>query len=71
MPFVEELKRIVEKLTGIGRPRRRELARLARPRAPQLFRFRDDGQPPSASGLSRSTRAWACVFGSRCVPKAG
>ncbi|HTE79654.1 MAG TPA: cupin, partial [Reyranella sp.] len=48
MPVVEELKRIVEKLTGIGRPRRRELARLTRPRAPQLFRFRDDGETPNS-----------------------
>jgi uncharacterized protein YjlB len=50
MPVVEELKRIVEKLTGIGRPQQRELARLARPRVPQLFRFRDDGETPN-SGL--------------------
>ena len=48
MPVVEELKRIVEKLTGFGRPQRRELARLARPRAPQLFRFRDDGETPNS-----------------------
>ena len=48
MPVVEELKRIVEKLTGLGRPQRRELARLARPRAPQLFRFRDDGETPNS-----------------------
>jgi len=48
MPVVEELKRIVEKLTGIGRPRRRALARLARPRVPQLFRFRDDGETPNS-----------------------
>lgn len=48
MPVVEELKRIVEKLTGLGRPRRRELARLARPRTPQLFRFRDDGETPNS-----------------------
>ncbi|MBL6615795.1 MAG: hypothetical protein ISP45_17420 [Reyranella sp.] len=47
MPVVEELKRIVEKLTGIGRPARRELGRLARPPAPQLFRFRDDGETPN------------------------
>src|SRR5262249_31432555 len=39
--------RIVEKLTGIGRPSRRELGRLARPPAPQLFRFRDDGETPN------------------------
>jgi uncharacterized protein YjlB len=48
MPVVEELKRIVEKLTGIGRPRRRALARLTQPRAPQLFRFRDDGETPNS-----------------------
>ena len=48
MPVVEELKRIVEKLTGIGRPRARELARLARPRTPQLFRFRADGETPNS-----------------------
>src|SRR5262245_32861430 len=47
MPVVEELKRIVKKLTGFGRPRRRALARLAQPRAPQLFRFRDDGETPN------------------------
>ncbi len=47
MPVVEELKRIVEKLTGFGRPRRRELARLTRQRPPQLFRFRDDGETPN------------------------
>lgn len=47
MPVVEELKRIVEKLTGIGRPRARALAGLARPRTPHLFRFRDDGETPN------------------------
>jgi uncharacterized protein YjlB len=48
MPVVEELKRIVEKLTGFGRPRRRELARLTQLRAPQLFRFREDGETPNS-----------------------
>ena len=48
MPVVEELKRLVEKLTGLGRPRRRALARLAQPRMPQLFRFRDDGETPNS-----------------------
>lgn len=47
MPVVEELKRIVGKLTGIGRPAARELGRLARPPAPQLFRFGDDGETPN------------------------
>lgn len=47
MPVVEELKRIVEKLTGIGRPAKRDMDRLARPRRPELLRFRDDGQTPN------------------------
>jgi uncharacterized protein YjlB len=48
MAVVEELKRLVEKLTGLGRPGRRALARLAQPRMPQLFRFRDDGETPNS-----------------------
>jgi uncharacterized protein YjlB len=48
MPLVEELKRFVERLTGLGRPARRELARMARLRAPQLMRLRDDGETPNS-----------------------
>jgi uncharacterized protein YjlB len=51
MPVVEELKRIVEKLTGIGRPAPDKLERLVRPRKPELFRFRDDGETPNNSRL--------------------
>ena len=47
MPVVEELKRIVEKPTGIGRPARSKVERLVRPRKPELFRFRDDGKTPN------------------------
>ncbi len=47
MPVVEKLKRIVETLTGIGRPSAREIARLARPRRPELMRLRDDGETPN------------------------
>jgi uncharacterized protein YjlB len=47
MPVVEELKRIVEKLTGIGRPARGAVERLVRPRKPELLRFRDDGETPN------------------------
>jgi len=47
MPVMQELKRVVEKLTGIGRPRRRQVERFARPRRPELLRFRDDGQTPN------------------------
>jgi uncharacterized protein YjlB len=48
MPVMEELKRLVERLTGLGRPAPRELARRARPRAPQLVRLRDDGETPNS-----------------------
>jgi uncharacterized protein YjlB len=47
MPVVEELKRVVEKLTGLGRPPGSKAERLARPRRPELLRFRDDGQTPN------------------------
>lgn len=47
MPVVEELKRIVEKLTGIGRPAKGKAERLVRPRKPELFRFDDDGATPN------------------------
>lgn len=47
MAVVQKLKRIVEKLTGFRRPGRRALARLTQARAPQLFRFRDDGETPN------------------------
>jgi uncharacterized protein YjlB len=47
MPVVEELKRIVGKLRGIGRPARSKLDRLVRLRKPELFRFRDDGETPN------------------------
>jgi uncharacterized protein YjlB len=47
MPVMEGLKRVVEKLTGIGRPSRRRVERLTRPRRPELLRFRDDGQTPN------------------------
>ena len=47
MPVVEELKRLVEKLTGIGRPARRTVGRLARPRMPRQLRLKDDGATPN------------------------
>jgi uncharacterized protein YjlB len=47
MPIVEELKRIVEKVTGVGRPVQSKAARLVRPRKAEPFRFRDDGKTPN------------------------
>jgi uncharacterized protein YjlB len=47
MPILEDAKHAVENATGFGRPRRSELASLARKRKPHLFRFRDDGETPN------------------------
>jgi uncharacterized protein YjlB len=47
MPVMEEVKRIAEKLTGIGRPARGQLDRLARLRRPEVYRFDDDGRIPN------------------------
>ena len=47
MPILEDIKRIAEKVTGIGRPPRSKLDRLVRLRPPKLYRFRDDGRIPN------------------------
>lgn len=51
MPVVEEIKRIAEKLTGIGRPPGTKLDRLARLRRPQTYHFVDDGRIPNNARL--------------------
>jgi uncharacterized protein YjlB len=47
MPILEETKKILEHVTGYGRPTRGEVANLVRTRKPQLFWFRDDGSTPN------------------------
>jgi uncharacterized protein YjlB len=44
---LEQFKRIVEKATGIGRPDRRQLQTLSRPKKPMVLRFADDGVTPN------------------------
>jgi uncharacterized protein YjlB len=44
---LEQFKRIVEKATGIGRPGRRQLQTLSRPKKPMALRFADDGATPN------------------------
>jgi uncharacterized protein YjlB len=44
---LEQFKRIVEKATGIGRPGRRQLQTLSRPKKPMILRFADDGTTPN------------------------
>lgn len=43
----EGAKHVFEKLTGVARPSRDDVARLVRGRKPQTFRFRDDGKTPN------------------------
>ncbi len=43
MPFIDTIKEKVEKITGWGRPTRREVDAELRPRKPNVLRFADDG----------------------------
>ena len=45
--LVENAKRAFERVTGYGRPKRRDISGLTRPRKPHLFRFKDDGRTPN------------------------
>lgn len=47
MPVVEEIKRLAEKVTGIGRPSLDEAVQLVRERRPRLLLFEDDGATPN------------------------
>jgi uncharacterized protein YjlB len=45
--FIEEAKRIVERMTGFGRPRKAALPDLIRKRKPLMRHFLDDGETPN------------------------
>ena len=47
MPMIEDVKRGLEELTGIGRPTPQQLAMLVRARKANLLRFADDGETPN------------------------
>ena len=47
MPLLQEVKKRLEAVTRYGRPDRREVKALARPRKPHLYRFADDGRTPN------------------------
>jgi uncharacterized protein YjlB len=47
MPILEDAKRMVERLTGLARPARRDLSKLTRARKAHLFCFSDDGKTPN------------------------
>jgi uncharacterized protein YjlB len=45
MRLIEDIKKVIEKPTGVARPSARDLTELVRPRKAQAFRFKDDGIP--------------------------
>jgi uncharacterized protein YjlB len=47
MPLAETTRKIIGKLTGLGRPSRQQLAGLVRPRKPHTRYFEDDGVFPN------------------------
>jgi uncharacterized protein YjlB len=47
MPLAQEIKKVAEKVTGIGRPSADDLAALVNRRTPRLYRFEDDGKTPN------------------------
>jgi uncharacterized protein YjlB len=51
MPLIETIKEKVEKITGIGRPTRRDVDTALRPRKPTVLRFADDGVIPNNAKL--------------------
>lgn len=68
MPIAEGLKRAVEKLTGIARPRRRTMSGLARPQPPEILRLREDGRTPNNPKLPLVVYRAAVRFGEGCDP---
>jgi hypothetical protein len=51
MPMIETIKEKAKRITGIGRPTRREVDTSLRPRKPSVLRFADDGIIPNNARL--------------------
>jgi uncharacterized protein YjlB len=47
MSLIENMKRVAEHMTGMACPSAQEVKALTRPRKPQTFSFRDDGETPN------------------------
>jgi uncharacterized protein YjlB len=47
VPLIETIKKTVEQLTGLGRPKRRDLRSLIEDRHPLVHHFSDDGKTPN------------------------
>jgi len=51
MPILEDAKKTLEKLTGLGRPATEEIFGLVRQRKANFHRFKDDGKTPNNPAL--------------------
>jgi uncharacterized protein YjlB len=51
MPLKDDLKELVERVTGIGHPKRNHRRRVAKTTKPRSYRFKDDGETPNNPGL--------------------
>ena len=51
MPLLEDAKRTIERVTGLGRPTAKDLALLTQSRKAHPLRFEDDGETPNNSRL--------------------
>ena len=47
MPILEDAKNLIEKISGVGRPKPQGIAALVRTRKPNVFYFKDDGETPN------------------------
>jgi len=52
MPLREDIKKVVEKVTGVARPKRDKVKALVKARKPNLHRFKDDGETPNNPALA-------------------
>ena len=70
MAVLETAKGIVEKITGLGRPSRDDVAALTRSRKPHLFHFNDDGIIPNHPSLMLVVYRGAVRFPGKFDPAA-
>jgi uncharacterized protein YjlB len=70
MTLIEDAKKILERATGFGRPRKTELASLVRPVVPRRLRFADDGEIPNNPALPLLVYRRAVIFAAGLDPAA-
>lgn len=70
MPMLEDMKRIAERVTRLGRPSAAALDAAVRARKAHTFRFRDDGIIPNHPRWPLIVYRGAVRFPARCDPAA-